>query len=735
MVEFDELFENDFFIIDSNKLNEINSKFYGFAITDNKLVYDICDLKNEKLDGTGSYIYINKSNNTIEIYQDNNGTFGIYIYNDEKNNFFVISNSFIKLIEYLKDKVPLSLNKDYANSFLSAEFCSIAYKQTMVNEVMNLPHDMMINININEKTLRCDKINYHEKSIKLESEEGLKILDSWFYKWTNLINAIYTKVGNIKVDLSGGFDSRVILTLLLSSGIDMSKIYINSFMINNKTFMEDYEIASEIAKDFNFKLNDNILNIPKHYFKELGTSINSSYYVRLGLSKQMNWNNFILDEPVYHVKGFSGELIRHIYKNRSIESHVLSRKDRALDYSKECAQSTEKILKYNFDEFLNETKEKLNELDIVNIQYRFTRNRFHYGKSIIELYLGNTIVLSPFMDPLINKLKIDDENNDYDYLLPTLIYLRYCPKLLSYKFEGGRSIPQKTIDYACQINEKYPFEAKPFEVSKFILTDKPKKNFSNMNSNNSQNFNQYNCIMELFESDSFKKFFISLYSEELYDKIYEHELELPPNSPDSDLQAIVAIFKVYSDVLYSQQCKINSPYEWIEHFEKTTNDKRNTSKINYLNELEIYNTARIDLKNVGLKDNDIEILDISDKDCKVLKPLWMQNNTGLGLSFESTANILNLKVRCINDGDLDIMLKSKNVCDISGTRLPIYINYKKVLINSKDVLDDNRLASHDNQYVIKKGVKNNEILNIHIEWEPFNKKCSFKNNNAPLIIR
>lgn len=81
MSEFYDLYNDEFFIIDSNNLNSLESKLYGFSILDNKIVYDDDDVNNDSnLLGFGSYIHLKNFENKISIYQDLNGTWGLYLY-------------------------------------------------------------------------------------------------------------------------------------------------------------------------------------------------------------------------------------------------------------------------------------------------------------------------------------------------------------------------------------------------------------------------------------------------------------------------------------------------------------------------------------------------------------------------------------------------------------------------------------------------------------------------------
>lgn len=115
MSEFEEKFGNRFFIIDSKNINEINSKLYGFTIIDNEIVNEDSCIDESSLNGMGAYIYINSSNDSISISQDFNGCWGLYL--NQEDDYFALSNSFLKLVEFLKDNHEISFNQNMQMPF------------------------------------------------------------------------------------------------------------------------------------------------------------------------------------------------------------------------------------------------------------------------------------------------------------------------------------------------------------------------------------------------------------------------------------------------------------------------------------------------------------------------------------------------------------------------------------------------------------------------------------------
>ena len=146
---------------------------------------------------------------------------------------------------------------------------------------------------------------------------------------------------------------------------------------------------------------------------------------------------------------------------------------------------------------------------------------------------------------------------------------------------------------------------------------------------------------------------------------------------------------------------------------------------NFENLLKKYYTARIDIKNQGDSSNSIVILKNSDDESKVSQPDWFKNHMGIGTKIDSTEGILNLKIKCINDGVLKIHLRSPDIRDVNNKRFPIYIDYTNFSINNDTIFDSNHLIYHDHPYVFTKLVQDSEIVDIHLQWLPFNASSEF----------
>lgn len=150
--------------------------------------------------------------------------------------------------------------------------------------------------------------------------------------------------------------------------------------------------------------------------------------------------------------------------------------------------------------------------------------------------------------------------------------------------------------------------------------------------------------------------------------------------------------------------------------------------------LKKYYTSRIDIKNRGIN-NDIMILEINDLNSRIDRPNWFNDSLGSGINIYSSKGFLDLKLKCINDGELKIELRGLDVRDKNGKRFPVYIDYTNFSINGDSIIDTNQLTWHDQPYVFSKLVQDSEIVDIHIEWTPFNSSSEFKVEESPDLIQ
>ena len=562
MSEFSELYGDEFFIIDSNNFNSVESRLYGFSILNNNVVQNEDVDDNTELLGFGSYVHIKNLKDKISIHQDLNGCWGLYIYRN--GNYFAISNSFFKLVEYLKDRFKLTLNKDFAKALMSTGIVTLIFRKTLVQEIDTISRNYIVTIDKNTGDLSFSKTNYKMHTVPLNSIEALDILDNWFNRWVNILRSLKEKTNNIEFNLSGGFDTRIIIILMLCANIDLNKIKVRTYEdLRTKVHKEDYEIACDIANEFGFKLNNNVFSAKKIYFNDINTIIDSTFYVKGGFHNQLDYRFYRTDEPVYNFSGAAAEMMRtdSLYYDKSF--------DEILDYylnlvsmvDSSFVPSVKNILLESLNDLSLEFNiEDKKSKDLFDLTFTETRCRNHFGKFGVAEYFTNKIFFTPVVDPELHKLKITTEDCDDKYLLYTLIFVRYCPKLLNFKVEGGRKFNENTIEYAKKINRLKSFVSKDLD---YISGP----DLNNGGADLGKGFvwdDVDNHLMEVFRTDLFKNEFIKVFPETIYHNLFN----IVKNTVYFPLGSVYPVFHVLKIVDSIKNKHDYTFSQWLDSFIK-----------------------------------------------------------------------------------------------------------------------------------------------------------------------
>lgn len=727
--------KKNFFIIDSNNLDSVQTKLYGFTIIDDKATEDITNLEIsenlENMSHLGAYIYIKREPDKIIIMQDFIGSYGLYLY--KEGDYFALSNSFLLLVDYVKNTHKITFNRDYANFFIISGLCSVAYSDTMINEIEVLDRSAIVEINIDQKILNINYFDYGENTVELNSKEGLELLDSWYYKWTNIIRNLQSKTNNIQIDLSGGFDSRLTFLLILGSGIDLNKIYVNSIKDSLHTHKEDFEIATLISNYYNFSLNE-MNNICKQVVNyTLEDILNLSFYTKLSFHKQMYFKPSFMSSKRHYFGGSGGECIRSYWnmdETEYIDQCIRRCKSFSHSNSVEFEHSIRTILNSAYEKIRNKYKifgRNIAPNDMPLNLYRETRCRNHFGKDAVENYLAGMIKYCPLLDPQLHKLKVCDYNCSDKNLLIAVIFDRYCKTLLNFKFEGGRNIESSTIKHAQAINNGFPFNRNSNLLQKNMLLYE-NNNLENLSLNQTHNSyvttNEINTfIKNIFYTRFLKGTLSTLYSDEIYSYILQ-DMQTKKHQPLENVYAAISISTIIQSI-YANEIMHKGPfYKYISGYALNTRTNMTLQNHPYLDN---YISARIDIKNSSLSPspsariNDIEIIEISDPDAKITSPTWFANN-GKGYVIESKAGRLKIIFKCIYSGKLSITLRGRDVRDKNNQKIPFWIDYCSMNYNSETIFDEVMSVWHDKPFLFNRLVQNGEIVLLDFQWQPHIRK-------------
>ena len=260
----------------------------------------------------------------------------------------------------------------------------------------------------------------------------------------------------------------------------------------------------------------------------------------------------------------------------------------AKKYSDEWSETTEKYLKRSYE---NLEKKVLNKnISIVNSNYKETRSRYHFGKSVVERYLINQINLAPLIDPLLYKFNYMEEQSRDDNLLIALIISRYCEPLLDFKIEGGREISQPTIDYIKEINAKFPFNGEFTDDGENKISDVKENTtyeIEEPKSNIKYSIGEVNDFLSAaFKSNAFKNKFKMYFPEEAYEKIIL-DLNRPYIWGMCDIFSMLGVFYMIKVTEDSERKNYDNPSTWLNTYLSFPSYYREDYRISLEKELEI----------------------------------------------------------------------------------------------------------------------------------------------------
>lgn len=675
---------DEFFVIESENLEEVNTKLYGYTIIENHIHTQ--EISENKLTGNGTYIQVTNDQDQITITQDSNGSYGVYIYKEDEN--YTISNSLNKLIKHIKEKHTLTLNKEYSDTFLTTKQ-NLSFDETIIKEITQIPKDYKIIINKHNKKITYQNNNIQEKTISQYTPEAIQCIDNWFNQWINIIRNIIQQENNITISIDETLSSRIILALILNSNINLKNIQITTNKPNSK-------IISELSKLTNLTIKKQ----EQENIKNIQDSIEQSYNAKLGINSQINLQNNSIHREYYinNIDSFNN------YENKSLEEIIKNYSKESEYYLKYVGNTIEKFSWKN----IHKLQKHLKEYDIYSQEFLESLYRHTILRGIlknnIEHFLSNKIILNPLLDVNLQKIKTDDKQKLY-----ITIIQRYSPELLNISF-SNENFKQQTINDSKSINKKYPPKKQEFSY-----IDLPKSKENTTNTEEYQNGYE-NLIRKIFLSNTFKHTFLKYYSEHTYNQLIKKYSEYDKYDTN-ELSPAITLIKIIEDIEYSQKNNIHTEYDWLKKFIIQETPKQDKILSNVL--LNKYNTARIDIKNEGLQTNQIKIYDISDESSKILMPSWFSNEKGVGIYITSDKSEISFKIKCINDGNLKIDLRSLDIRDRNNKRFPIYIDYLSFKIDSQEILKENKLIWHDKPIHYSKKVLDDEILQINIKWRPF----------------
>ena len=709
-------FQDNFFVITSEDVvnncalgGEVEHRLYGYAILEDRIYINSrnCNFP-FPMDTCGSFVNVVSNGNSIEIYQDYFGSYGLYLYS--KDGYWAISNAFLFLAEYLRDKKHLSIDSIYAMTMIAPPTSSLAYKRTLIKEIEMLPRDCYVRINKQSGQFSIIRQKQKESYIPIESREAVELLDKWHRKWNRLFQALTKR--NLMFSLSGGKDSRASLTCLFSPRIDMDKVSFYSQKDTLSTHADDYCIAKEIAGIYNFHLHGQDIRFER-YLMDPWDQLKAMLFIKGGFNREIMPFHFYQQQPVFRITGSGGDL-RELW-SETPESFIKKQLGAISFHSLNVREALKEIMEETKQQIDEDYQDLYSNFTATEYFYRYGRQRNHNGKANVEVFMGNTVILSPLMDPLLYKINQDmNDGTDRD-LLYALIYERYVPELDAVPFDSNRIVIEPTKAKAKEINAKYPFKLENETLSRdfglSIGKRIPPMRYEG-------NVRALDCLRELFESEDMKQAICTEYGEEIYEWATNYWAHKPWH-PYMPAAALTAFYSAYSAAYASSLADEVSSEETREDAKESSyfNDGITKEILDYLQ------AARIEIKNIGSESNTVVLDKCDDENLFMESPKWFKDDKGEGKLFQSQAGKLVLDFHAVGDGMLKISLKGPWIRDSQGKPLPIKVDFRKIVLNENgnNIIESDDVTTVDisKPVMLEGDCSDGMQYSLCLEWFPY----------------
>jgi len=704
---------DSFFMIDSDNLDTVITKLYGYSIVDGRFVITGNEVDVSKLDGTGAYIYVKRDGDRITIMQDFLGSTGLYLYRD--GEYFAVSNSLAYMIERLDDSHELTFNGDYAAHFFTTDFAAETLTETIAQEISMVKRNGYLKIDISTRSCDFCEVDYNENEVSLDTPEGMTLLDKWCKKWMKTFRTIQRSYGNLRADLSGGYDSRMSITPFLAAGLDMNTVGISSIHNNLKTHSADYRIASDIAGKLGFELNNFDCINPETCNVDLPDMIARTLYVRGFEHKQYSIPNVRYQRPVFFVNGSGGEALRdshwdlkpsvYISKNEDYVARIMKGK-----MKQDAVRSVHRVL----SDAIGLTDD--NDIPQTTMRYcRDSMTRYHFGKAAFDMYLFGKIMLSPLVDHDLWKLKLTTDECDDSDILPAVVYSRYSPELINFDFDS-KNIKESTVNMAHELNRRFPL-AEDFFEEEYDIIDVPDKMCFR-----SESQETYHSMVEvdaalnrMIHNPEVQESFETVFNHETYESALDDIGERKFNKfTYGEAVFGISIAKQMMDDRTSLLDKLERYLDTDVFAPFTESDYKKYSEVSQ------DQPFRVDISYLGCETNDIEIYGcmrsgVNVNSYNVTSPKFLCVN-GNGYMLKSTCRRQSYVIKCIGNGVLDIMLRGMDITR-NGNRERCYMKIVRAEVNGEDIAGGVEYVWHNEPLNYTRLCSDQEVVRVDLVLE------------------
>lgn len=163
----------------------------------------------------------------------------------------------------------------------------------------------------------------------------------------------------------------------------------------------------------------------------------------------------------------------------------------------------------------------------------------------------------------------------------------------------------------------------------------------------------------------------------------------------------------------------NAIVDYRKDYNKLFSTKFNLIDNDYVSSLiSLLPKVRLDFKNCGNSSNSYEIISCNiAEDSFIHKPSWLCKDTGDAFICQSKNNDVELKIKIIGDGVMQLWLRAELMTNSNEKHLPLFIEYLDFNVDGKNILEDWSFYSHDRHGFFEFNVKDNQVVDLKFNWK------------------
>lgn len=452
---------------------------YPYTIFNSKKLYIFLEgrvygkeapLVEQELNHIGELIFSNNNLPTSEIsnwLHTTDGEFIVFLLNKEDGQICIVNDALGHLpLYYMVYKSQVIVSRELGfidnlvdnlvlNKMAIAQFLLFSYtldNKTLYTDVFKLLPSSLIKIDL--KTLDVDINNFYTFNFESRKYNNRSVKENVKNLSSILCKVSKSQIKNVNkniLSLSGGLDSRVILSVLEKCSIPYSGM---TFLNRSREAIADTEISKDLSKLFNIDWELIHLTSPegKDYLKLLEMKRGMNFLPMAFILAFLNTIKMKYKSDIFYVTGDTGLSLRYFYPETKISNikqllnYILS------NHGKFKVNDIAKLLQVDKNEILNELKNYLNSFPETDLNEKYV-HFIVYGRTINWHYEGMDRnryyfwMLAPLESILffnyIMNCKEKQKKNQHYY---REIILRLCSKMLEISDANtGKTLKENTF--------------------------------------------------------------------------------------------------------------------------------------------------------------------------------------------------------------------------------------------------------------------------------------------------